>query len=477
MKYTAPTGKRPSTDLVVVPCWKGPKLAAPVGKLKVDPILKVGDFSGKHGSTMLTYIKGERVLLLGLGEKKKCTPESLRRAYAAAVRRCHGKKWKSLGVFIPEECDIQAMCEGISLTAYTFEALKSPKNRETYALTSVALIGGPKEAAKIGREVDAVTTGVTLARDLVNSNAKDINPKTLGDKAKALAKEHSSIKTTVHDKKWIEKQKMDLFLAVGAGSMHDPAFITMSYKGNPKSKDHTIVVGKGVTYDTGGLNIKPTGSMEDMKSDMAGSATAFGLMKAVAKLKLKTNLTVIVAATENSVDAKSYRPGDVYSSYAGTTVEVTNTDAEGRLTLADAIAYAEDKLQPTRIINLATLTGAIVIALGESRSGLFSNNKKLASLIAESGERTGERVWELPLDDDYKAHLKSDIADIKSCGKRLASSITAALFIERFVKKVPWAHLDIAGTAYISKPHAYHMTPATGVGIRLLIDLLTSLSD
>ncbi|MCB1135296.1 MAG: leucyl aminopeptidase, partial [Chlamydiia bacterium] len=255
-------------------------------------------------------------------------------------------------------------------------------------------------------------------------------------------------------------------------SCNEPAFIIMQHKGDPRSKDHTVIVGKGVTYDTGGLNLKPTGSMEDMKCDMSGAAVAFGTLYAAAKLGLKKNLSVVVAATENSIGSRSYKPGDVYSSYLGKTVEIGNTDAEGRLTLADALAYANKNLHPTRMIDLATLTGAMLIALGEEASGLMSNDDTLAEQLKQAGERTFERVWRLPLFDEYKDQLKSEIADISNIGGRHAGSITAGIFLKEFVGDTPWAHLDIAGTAYLSKARRYHPKNGTGIGVRLLIDYL-----
>jgi leucyl aminopeptidase len=283
------------------------------------------------------------------------------------------------------------------------------------------------------------------------------------------------VKATVFDKKRIQKEKMGLLLAVNQGSSIDPAFIILEYKGNPKSKDHTVVVGKGVTYDTGGLNLKPTGSMETMKCDMSGAACALGTIHAAASLGLKVNLTAVIPSTDNSIDSKSYKPGDVYSSYLGKTVEIGNTDAEGRLILADALAYASKNLKPTRMINFATLTGACVIALGEETSGLMSNNDPLAESISRAGNETFERAWRLPLFEEYKSQLDSDIADISNTGGREAGTITAALFLQEFVGNTPWAHLDIAGTAYLKKSRRYHPKNGTGVGVRLMIQLLENL--
>ncbi len=241
---------------------------------------------------------------------------------------------------------------------------------------------------------------------------------------------------------------MGLFLAVARGAAVEPAFIILQYRGYPASKDHTVLVGKGVTFDTGGLNLKATGSMETMRCDMAGAAAVLSTIGVIASLKLKINVTAVVAAAENAIGSRSYKPGDVYKSYSGVTVEIGNTDAEGRLTLADALAYSLDQLKPTRMIDLATLTGSVVVALGEELSGLFCNDDDLAQQLLEASKKTAEGMWRMPLFAPYKEQIKSDIADIKNTGGRPAGSITAALFLQKFVADVPWAHLDIAGPAW-----------------------------
>ncbi|MGE5196112.1 MAG: leucyl aminopeptidase family protein, partial [Anaerolineae bacterium] len=278
-------------------------------------------------------------------------------------------------------------------------------------------------------------------------------------------------------KKELEQEKMGLILAVNRGSNREPVLIILEYLGDEKSKERTAVIGKGITYDTGGLNIKPTGSMETMKSDMAGAAAVLGLIKAAIATGLKANIIGVIASTENAVGPLSYKPGDVYTSFSGKTVEISNTDAEGRLVLADAISYTQERLKPTRLIDLATLTGGILIALGEEAAGLFSNDDHLASELLAAGENTYERLWRFPLFNEYKEAVKSSIADLKNSGGRKASSITAAMFLQCFVKNIPWAHLDIAGTAYLTDARLYHPTPATGYGVRLLIDFFESLSE
>ena len=277
---------------------------------------------------------------------------------------------------------------------YTFDKLRGRtlKEKAPVLLSHVNFVGASKESLKAAKKALTICKGVYFTRDLVNGNADDVTPQYIGEVAKELAKDFPSIKTTVFDKKRIEQEKMGLLLAVARGSAVDPAFIIAEYTGKPGAKDHTVLVGKGVTFDTGGLNLKATGSMETMKYDMAGAATALGILYAVASLGLKMNVTVVIPTTENCIGSRSYKPGDVYRAYNGKTVEICNTDAEGRLILADALAYTVKNLKPTRIIDFATLTGAIEIALGSEAVGLMCNNGKIEADLIRAGNETFERV-------------------------------------------------------------------------------------
>lgn len=272
-----------------------------------------------------------------------------------------------------------------------------------------------------------------------------------------------------------EIEKMGLLMAVSRGSAVDPAFIILSHTGAPKSKEHTVLVGKGVTYDTGGLNLKPPSSMETMREDMSGAAAVLATVATAAALKLKCNVTAVVPTTENAIGASSYKMGDVYTAYNGTTVEIGNTDAEGRLILADALAYAEKKLKPTRMIDLATLTGSVVIALGDEFAGLFTKDDKLAKTLQQAGKKSQELLWRMPLPKSYFKKLKSNVADLRNIGSRAGGSIQAALFLEHFVKKTAWAHLDIAGVAFQTSESGYWPKNGVGFGVRLLINFLSSL--
>ena len=464
---------RKPSDMLVIPCFQE-KGKVKLSTKKFGDFLPVdlGDFTAKVGESVLIYQdskKESRVFLLGLGEKKELNLEKIRQAFGS--KSLEAKNVSSLSVFVPKGLDVEAIVEGILLANYRFEKLKTKKTLPDLKSVTLLNVNGTKEA----KRAQNIMEGVDLTRDLVNGNADDVTPQYLVKIAKKLATDHPKITTKAFTKKQIEQEKLGLLLAVNKGSHIDPAFMIVEYKGNAKSKDKTVLVGKGITYDTGGLNLKPTGFMETMKRDMAGGGTVLGILKAVALLNLKINVTGVIPSTENTIGSRAYKPGDVYKSYSGKTVEIGNTDAEGRLVLADAISYAVKNLAPSRIIDLATLTGAVKIALGEERAGLFSNDASLVKVLEKSGESSGEKVWHLPTDPEYLELLKSKIADICNASKkRMAGSITAAKFLEYFVEDTPWAHLDIAAVADIDNPKHYHRTLSTGFGVRLVTEMLQS---
>jgi leucyl aminopeptidase len=486
---TSSTKERKIADVIVVPVWQDGKLAkmACEGK-EFDSLSKFplhqGDFRGKEGETLLLYRakgKEKRVMLLGLGHKKPCLPETLRRAYSSALRSARAKRLESASFLLPvtelmgRGMICKAVIEGVLMTNYAFDQLKGEAHREEHntLIKNLCFCGFSKEEDALLKKTHVVVDAVNFVRDLVNTNADDKRVDVFKKIARQFEKEYSHVKTKILDKKALEKEKMGLMLAVGRGASSDPALVLLEYQGDPSSKEKIAIVGKGITFDTGGLNIKVAGTgLESMKSDMAGAAVALGMIQAAARLKLKVNLVSALALAENAVGPESYKPGDVFRGRTGKTVEITNTDAEGRLVLGDAISYVEDTYSPIQLIDLATLTGGIVIALGEEATGLFSNNEALAHALERAGDRTHEKLWRLPLYPEYKEYLKSPIADIKNSGPRKASSACGAIFIQQFVKAVPWAHLDIAGTAYLSEAKSYHPTYATGVGIRLLVDFL-----
>lgn len=477
--------KREKSDILILPFWKQSKKIKVASSIDIDTlsaidfIIESKDFEAKLGETCLIYsteVVEKRVVLLGLGEEYELTQEKIRVAYGKVAKLCLEKKLTSANCVLPTISELKtihidlflpALAEGFLSINYSFP--KYGKKKKESLLTYINLYGIVEKIAQpILSKTEAIFEGVFLARDLVNHNADLITPQYLVQVAQGLAKRFSSLKVTVFDKKTIISKKMGLIEAVSRGSEVDPRFIIVEHKGNPRSKDQTVLIGKGVTYDTGGLDLKPGKAMLSMKEDMSGAATVLGTMSVVASLGLKVNIVGVIPATENAIDGRSYKNGDVYVSFSGDSVEIGSTDAEGRLILADAISYSIKELKPSRIIDFATLTGAVVVALGNRCAGLFSNNDALAEALCDSGNLTGEDVWRLPLCEAYKEDCSSDIADIKNIGKGSAGSIIGALFLEHFVKNTAWAHLDIAGTAYQNEAKGYWPKYASGFGVRLM---------
>lgn len=483
--------KRKGADALVVPFWKGKNKCewdAPIPDVlsaQFEQALLSGDFNGKEGEILYLYLKDQpekRIILLGLGSSDNITTESFRRIYGALTKNCLSRKLKSLNLIIPKienSEHLRGIAEGLLLPNYAIDRYKQPNTEDpeySGVLQTITWIGSDKRMEAIAEKALAIAYAIYYTRDLVNSNADDITPQYLESCARGIVKEYSKVKATLFSKKRIEKENMGLLLAVNRGSALDPAFIILEYKNNPKSKDHTVLVGKGITFDTGGLNIKVAGTgLEIMKCDMGGAAACLGIIIAAATLQLKVNVSVVIPSTENCVDAKSYKPGDVYKSYLGKSVEIGNTDAEGRLILADGLAYAAKNLKPTRLIDIATLTGGMDIVLGPEATGLMSNNEELAKDLIRAGDITFERLWRMPLFEEYKDRLKSDIADIKNWNGRQSGPCVAATFLQEFTCNIPWAHCDIASTAYLLEPKKYLPKYATGVGIRLIIEFLEQL--
>lgn len=488
MEFSLDDSSQKAADLLVIPYWKdkkGVKAAASAKKWNSYTELPLAsqDFKGKVGEFLLLYVKGEkqkRIALLGLGEKDQITTEILRRAYGAVAKLCNQREFKEIALLFPhipgvtEEAAARGVIEGLLLANYNFTKHKHDalKDAPVSLIEKICFLGAKKNVLTIAKKALILAESVYFVRDLVNTNADDITPKQLIHVAKQLAKNLPRVTLQVFDKKRIKKEKMGLLLAVNRGSGEDPAMILMEYKGSPKAKEHVILIGKGVTYDTGGLNLKTGTGMDTMKSDMAGAAVALGTLKAAAELALPIHLTILIPTTENSISAQSYKPGDVYSGLTGKTVEIVSTDAEGRLILADALAYAVKHLKPTQLIDVATLTGGIEVALGSEVTGMMSNNDALAALFMRAGSETFERVWRMPLIEEYKDNLRSDVADIKNAGTRSASPINGALFLRYFVDDIPWVHFDMGGTAFATDAKRYTPKHATGIGVRLLIEFL-----
>ncbi len=359
---------------------------------------------------------------------------------------------------------------GARLRSYRFDKYRTKEKPEQKPSLKelTLLVDGPKAAEKEFEPLDKIAEGVFFTRDLVSEPANVIYPESLAAEAKKLAS--LGVEVEVLDEKQMKTLGMNMLLGVAQGSARPPRLVVMQWKGNPRAKNKAPLafLGKGVTFDTGGISIKPAGGMEDMKWDMGGAGVVIGLMKALAGRKARVNVVAIAGCVENMPGGNAQRPGDIVKSMSGQTVEVINTDAEGRLVLGDALWYCQDRFKPQFMINLATLTGAIIVALGHDNAGLFSNNDQLAERLTASGKAVGEPLWRMPLGDGYDRMLDSDAADMKNIGGRDAGSITAAQFLQRFVNNVPWAHLDIAGTTWSKKDAPTVPKGATAFGVRLL---------
>lgn len=468
--------KRKTAEALILPFYEGKAPAFSNGKAVAslyEAPLKSGDFRGEKESVLCHYpMEGgeKRVVLVGLGKEEGLTKETLRRAYGAALG-CIKTKVKSVNVLLPEHSTLdlkavtEGVVEGVLLANYTYSVNKTEKDK---AVDDISFIGADSKAFK---RAETICGSVCYTRDLVFANADTVTPAFLAGKAKELSSEHASIKTSILNREQIVKQKLGLMEAVARGSDREPALVIMEYRGAPKSKECVAIVGKGISFDTGGLNIK-TVNMETMRDDMSGAGAILGTMRNLAMLKTELNVIGVLAAAENAIGPNSYKPGDVYKGYSGITVEVTNTDAEGRLVLADALSYVQKKFSPKKIVDLGTLTGGCIIALGEAVSALMSNDDKLAQELSVAGEETYERLWRLPLYDEYNYLLKSKVADIKNVGIRKASTIQCGMFLKKFIEKTSWAHIDIAGTASPDLQTPYQPVQAAGVGVRLLTSFL-----
>ena len=447
----------------------------------------ISSFKGKSSEIMFIPFKAfPNAILIGTGKISKITKDSLRENSAAVARVCKKRNLSKIYVVLPvlekidELSSLSAIAEGISLSDYDFDKYKSSNGDDDEPQLKkmdevLFLCGKPEQAAGALKEIEIVIKNTKLCRDLVNESSEVSNPVAIAKEAKKLSK-LKGVACKVYGKKEIEKLKMGLLLAVSKGSTYPPQFVLLKYKGDPKSKKQIAIIGKGITYDSGGMDLKPSSSIEDMRSDMAGAAACLYAVKAAAELKLKKNIVAVMPLCENMLSNSSFRAGDVFTAFNGKNVEIGNTDAEGRLILADAVAFTEKTIKPDCMIDIATLTGACLVCFGELIAALLSNDDNLADAVFKAGQETGEKVWRLPLDREYDDLIKSDIADVKNVGQgRNAGTIVGAMFIKRFIKEIPWAHLDIAGTSWFSKQRGYRPKYATGFGVRLFIELFKSL--
>ena len=486
-------------DVVVVPCFeKGPDLSTDEAlddacRETVDLARRRKVFAGKSAEVCIQVRVGAKpdlVALLGLGADATLDLERLRSSFGAlsrrlvalgAARSCVRLRGPALAAVCKahgHEASARALVEGALLGAYSFDLKSGKKKRrkETTLIVDPAGLGTAERAA-VARGVRsgaAIAAAVNTARDLGNTPANQLDPASLANRARAIAR-RSGLRVRVLTRRDLERERMGAFLAVAGGSDRPPRFIVLEHRPSRAAKKTLVLVGKAVTFDSGGLSIKPARGMEDMKFDMAGGAAVIAALEAIAALDVGIHVIGLVPSAENSIGGSAYRPGDIVRSASGRTIEVINTDAEGRLLLADALHYAR-RYDPDAVIDIATLTGACVVALGAAATGLVASDRALAADILAAADASGERVWELPLLDEYREMVKSPVADLRNSAGRDAGVSTAAAFLAAFIEGVPWAHLDIAGTGWGRQDRGYHARGATGVGVRLLCEVALRLA-
>jgi leucyl aminopeptidase len=473
----------PKTGILVGFVEDGPGLAGLVAAAnkasggRIAQAMKAGHFDGKKDQALDVLAPGggwDRVILLGAGPAGGLSPREIELMGGAVAGILASAKAKTATVLqlsgYEKLGDGQAaalLASGASLRTYSFDQYKSKKPSKPSGLEALRFLTPNQAAArKVFKSFNAVREGNHLARNLVNEPANVLFPIEFAKRAGALSK--LGVEIEILSPAQMKKLGMNALLGVSLGSPHEPRLVIMRWNGGKKGTAPLAFIGKGVTFDTGGVSIKQAAGMEDMKGDMAGAAAVVGLMHALARRKAKCNVVGAIGLVENAVDGKAQRPGDVVKSMSGQTIAVLNTDAEGRLVLADVLWHVQQRFKPQFMVNLATLTGAIMVALGKEHAGLFSNNDQLAMRLAEAAAETGEKVWRMPLAAEYDKMIDHDVADVKNTGGRYAGSITAAQFLQRFVNGVPWAHLDIAGTALDSPKTSISQSWTSGWGVRLL---------
>jgi len=458
------------------------KVNAAAGGALAD-VLAAEKFQGKAGQVTHVHTSGRlparRVVVVGLGKRADTTAESLRRAAAAGLRRARDLGARAvaievLGERLPARQRAQALVEGAILGTYTFDRYKREKSDKQVESLQLCEPDGRqrRDAVEGARRGEIFARSTWLARDLINSPANDVHPSHLAKVAGEIAKE-AGLGLQVFERADCRKMGMGAFLGVAAGSEQPPKFIHLTYTPTGRSRKRVAVIGKGITFDSGGLDLKSAEGMLRMKDDMSGAAAVLGIMQALPALKPGVEVHGLIAATENMPSGGAVRPGDILKAMNGTTIEIGNTDAEGRLTLADAICYAAQKVGADEIVDMATLTGACVVALGPLCSGLFANDQALANRLLAAAATAGERMWQLPLIDEYRENLKSDVADMNNVGPRGGGAITAGLFLKEFAGDKSWAHLDIAGPAFSEKDTPLAPKGGTGYAVRTILTYLT----
>ena len=471
MEYTVKSGdpEKQRSACVVVGVYEGRKLSPGARRLDeaaqggLTAILRRGDIEGKTGQTLLlhnpTGLLCERLLLVGCGKEKDFHEGRYRETFAKMAKTLTGTGATEAVVYLTElevkgrdiAWKLRHAVESVEMALYKFDRLKSHKSEKKRPLRKLILTVGKRSELTSGETAVqqglAISAGMHLARDLGNLPGNICTPSYLADQARELEHQYG-VKTTVLEREDMEKLGMGALLSVSRGSRQPPKLITIEYKGGKDDEPPVALVGKGLTFDAGGISIKPAAAMDEMKYDMCGGATVLGVIKACAELKLPINVVGVIPSSENLPDGDANKPGDIVTSMSGQTIEILNTDAEGRLILCDALTYSE-RFHPVAVVDIATLTGACVIALGAHASGLLANNDQLARDLLTAGKYAHDRAWQLPLWEDYQKQLDSNFADMANIGGREGGTITAACFLARYAKKFKWAHLDIAGTAWL----------------------------
>jgi leucyl aminopeptidase len=466
-------------DALILGVPAGPKL--PEGPLQeadqalngaISRVLEDKQFSGKADQVETLYpmtgLGAPRIVLVGLGDQALET-EAWRKAVSTGINEVKGKA-RRVALLLPTGLDVavgaEAAAEAAVLSAYSFSPYITEKDEDERKLESLVLLNAPGAGAAAARGAEMAQT-VCWVRDLSNMPGNKLQVADLVGEATRMA-DACGLTSRVFQFAELKQAGFGCLVAVGQASANPPAFVVVEYKGGQPGEAPIALVGKGITFDTGGICIKPRAGMEEMKTDMHGAATVLGTLKMAAQRKLPVNLVGVCAIAENSPDGNAIKPGDIVKSYNGMTVEILDTDAEGRLVLADGLGYVVKHHQPRAIIDLATLTGSIIMALAYEATGLFTNDDGLHQQLTASGEATGERVWRFPTWDVYDRMAKSDIADVRNVGKEKGDAIAAAMFLKRFVGKTPWVHLDIAGSSFLHEDKPYRPKGSTGVGVRLL---------
>jgi leucyl aminopeptidase len=460
----------------------------------LGPLIETKDFKAEPGETLTSYLDAEartkRLMTVGLGKSKEITLERLRKAYAKASKQFNKLKLTTVGFEIPDLTQVkaitensisdivQAISEGVLLSQYYFKKYVSDNSTVPFE-EIVFFTDSPKYVKEINdtlKNSKIICDAVFVARDFGNEPSNMLYPNKFAETVKKNSAK-AGYTVSIFDEKKIKQLNMGGIIGVSQGSTNPPRFLILQYFGNTKSDKPVVLVGKGVTFDTGGISLKPALNMEQMKMDMCGAAAVVGAFEAVSRLRLKINLIGLIPIVENMPSGTAIKPGDIITSFGGTTIEVLNTDAEGRLILADALDYAAN-YKPKAVIDIATLTGAVVVTFGHLVSGMMGNDESLMKKIFAAGEKTYERVWELPLYDEYEKQMKSDNADIKNIGApREAGSIMGGIFLKKFADdKYPWVHLDVAGTAIMNEASEYVPKETSGVGVRLFVELLRNFS-